>query len=214
MNCKASHRCICREGLHVMHSIKWYTFARCLRISNIYLGVSESISAEITVPPTGHCLDGIFKLCDWVEWTPWGECSNRCGTGVQTRRRRICCPLDIKENNVSQCVVDLCKFSMAQYRDNETCTSTKDCPPGTYWNTTWSTHFDFKNILPTHLSPLHIKRPQSIVTHIYSRVRLFACLFMYFKCLRFDTAAGDGLLITRLTPSQQGYCDRYRCHSV
>ncbi|XP_056008469.1 thrombospondin-1-like isoform X2 [Ostrea edulis] len=92
-------------------------------------GVSESISAEITVPPTGHCLDGIFKLCDWVEWTPWGECSNRCGTGVQTRRRRICCPLDIKENNVSQCVVDLCKFSMAQYRDNETCTSTKDCPP-------------------------------------------------------------------------------------
>ncbi|XP_056008479.1 uncharacterized protein LOC125665528 [Ostrea edulis] len=43
----------------------------------------------------------------------------------------ICCSRNIRINNASKCVVDLCKFSMQQFQENITCTSTKDCPKDT-----------------------------------------------------------------------------------
>lgn len=81
-------------------------------------------------PPKGYCKDGQYKFCDWASWLQWEDCSNGCGTGIKTRTKLICCPPDIKLNNITKCVVDMCHFTMAQYQEDATCTSRQYCNQG------------------------------------------------------------------------------------
>lgn len=137
------NRCLCTfcPYVAILDSSAWWISRRklmdqaekmCLKFTVTLAVVFIIFPCVSSASPTGVCLNGLYKFCEWANWLSWSGCSNLCGTGIRTRTKMICCPKDIKESNISKCVVDLCKFSMAQYWENTTCTSTKNCPTGRY----------------------------------------------------------------------------------
>lgn len=105
-----------------------------IRVSASIVGITIVLMiaahGSLAAPPKGNCRGGQYKFCDWASWLPWGDCSNGCGTGIKTRTKLICCPPEIKLNNISKCVVDMCQFTMDQYQEDVTCTSNQYCNQG------------------------------------------------------------------------------------